>query len=414
MSPIAIVIIGVIVLIAVAYFVRRRFHHTRSGNDIRSPDVARRRYEQPREAHDALEERSQSSASANEAPQVSGAMMADREKLDQAIKEAQESLDRKVTEDTLASSDMQNEKDDVVMFGEVEKDSAPPPAPPPSPQAPAPPPSTSTGSVDPDTAFFLTAQPKSIPLDEWHPMYAYVFRQSASLQVYKDAMEQLGKQASAYSTMSQTATTTIAEGAEITATPQMDGFQFKPVRVTVGFYEDWERFNFEIRAKSAPVDQFATGKIVFTVEGLIVGEIPLSIYVGGDSAEWAFEDNTTKMYQSIFCSYSHDDTQIIERVERAYKSLGMEYLRDITTLKSGTHWSDELLRLIDRADVFQLFWSKTAAESPYVKQEWEHALQYEDTRPNFIRPVWWEDPMPTVPDELRHIHFWHQPDLDDA
>lgn len=262
-------------------------------------------------------------------------------------------------------------------------------------------------------AYFLATSPKSMPLDEWQPMYAYVFRQSVAAQVYMDAAKLLGKKQAEYSTMSQPASTTIREGAEITATPELDGFQFKPLRVTVGFYDAWERFNFELRAKSAPLNQFATGRIVFTVEGLIVGEVPLSIFVGETPAEWEFKENPTKMYQAIFCSYSHADTKIIERLERAYKSLGMDYLRDITTLKSGTHWSDELLALIDRADVFQLFWSKTAAESPYVKQEWEHALKYENDRPNFIRPVWWQDPMPPVPKELGHIHFWHQPDLDD-
>ncbi|MEQ8676470.1 MAG: toll/interleukin-1 receptor domain-containing protein [Aggregatilineales bacterium] len=272
---------------------------------------------------------------------------------------------------------------------------------------------TLAGSVDDSAAYFLSTCPKSMPLDEWQPMYAYVFRPSAAAQVYADASKLLGKKQAEYSTLSQPASTTIREGAEITATPELAGFQFKPLRVTVGFYDTWERFNFELRAKSAPLNQFATGRIVFTVEGLIVGEVPLSVFVGETPAEWEFKDNTTKMYQAIFCSYSHTDTKIIERLERAYKSLGMDYLRDITTLKSGTHWSDELLALIDRADVFQLFWSKTAAESPYVKQEWEHALKYETDRPNFIRPVWWQDPMPPVPKELGHIHFWHQPDLDD-
>ena len=118
------------------------------------------------------------------------------------------------------------------------------------------------------------------------------------------------------------------------------------------------------------------------------------------------------MYGAIFCSYSHRDTVIVERVERAYKALGLDYLRDVTTLKSGTHWSDELLELIDRADVFQLFWSSAAADSKYVRQEWEHALKHEAAKPNFIRPVWWQTPLPSVPPELGHIHFAYQPELD--
>jgi hypothetical protein len=122
---------------------------------------------------------------------------------------------------------------------------------------------------------------------------------------------------------------------------------------------------------------------------------------------------TTKPYQSIFCSYSHKDTWIVERVEKAYKALGMDFLRDVVKLKSGQDWNDELLNMIDRADIFQLFWSSNAMQSKYVQQEWEYALKKGTGRVSFIRPVYWEEPMPNVPPELGHIHFAFQPELDD-
>ncbi len=34
-------------------------------------------------------------------------------------------------------------------------------------------------------------------------------------------------------------------------------------------------------------------------------------------------------------SYSHADTAIVEAVEKASQALGMDYLRDVMTLKSG-------------------------------------------------------------------------------
>jgi hypothetical protein len=63
------------------------------------------------------------------------------------------------------------------------------------------------------------------------------------------------------------------------------------------------------------------------------------------------------------------------------------------------------LELIDGAEVFQLFWSRSSARSTYVRQEWEHALGYEARRPRFIQPVWWEEPMEPPPPELTHLHF---------
>jgi hypothetical protein len=59
--------------------------------------------------------------------------------------------------------------------------------------------------------------------------------------------------------------------------------------------------------------------------------------------------------------------------------------------------------------VFQLFWSTNSMQSEQVRQEWEHALSL--GRSNFIRPTYWEQPMPTSddpllpPEPLRQLHF---------
>ena len=70
---------------------------------------------------------------------------------------------------------------------------------------------------------------------------------------------------------------------------------------------------------------------------------------------------------------------------------------------------DGLLRLIDQADVFQLFWSSNSMGSPHVRREWEYALSL--GRPALIRPTFWEDPFPESPanslppESLRRLHF---------
>ncbi|MFN8561706.1 MAG: toll/interleukin-1 receptor domain-containing protein [Anaerolineae bacterium] len=120
------------------------------------------------------------------------------------------------------------------------------------------------------------------------------------------------------------------------------------------------------------------------------------------------------IYQSIFCSYSHKDTQIVERVERVYKALGMTFLRDVVTLRSGQDWDAELLRLIEQADIFQLFWSSAASQSQAVRKEWLHALSLKRQDRAFIRPVFWEQPMPPPAPELAAIHFAYEPELDHA
>ena len=68
-----------------------------------------------------------------------------------------------------------------------------------------------------------------------------------------------------------------------------------------------------------------------------------------------------------------------------------------------------MLELIDQADIFQLFWSSNSMNSEYVRREWEHAQAL--GRRGFIRPTYWEVPMPQSnnprlpPDELAKLHF---------
>ncbi len=262
---------------------------------------------------------------------------------------------------------------------------------------------------------FSAYYPREAAPNAWQPLRAYVFKPTASDAVAGDAAKELGALLPSYRETERPAQSHIAEGTLITATPQLAGFQFNPPSAQVAFYEDWQRFDFKLRAADAPLDQASNGAITFTVEGVIVADIPLSIYVGAAAAENAPPASATRpIYQSIFCSYSHKDTQIVERVERAYKALGMTFLRDVETLRSGQDWDAELLKLIDRADIFQLFWSSASSQSSAVRKEWLHALSLKRQDHAFIRPVYWQQPMPPPAPELAAIHFAYEPDLDQA
>jgi hypothetical protein len=93
----------------------------------------------------------------------------------------------------------------------------------------------------------------------------------------------------------------------------------------------------------------------------------------------------------------------VKQLEQAYRALGLEYLRDVRILRSGEKWNPALLEAIERADIFQLCWSMAAKQSVYVRKEWRYALTLQ--RPSFIRPVYWETPMPAAPRQLAKIHF---------
>ena len=45
--------------------------------------------------------------------------------------------------------------------------------------------------------------------------------------------------------------------------------------------------------------------------------------------------------------------EIVRQYEQFVETLGDRYLRDVRDLRTGDHWNEALLRLIDAADVFQ-------------------------------------------------------------
>jgi hypothetical protein len=96
-------------------------------------------------------------------------------------------------------------------------------------------------------------------------------------------------------------------------------------------------------------------------------------------------------------------------LEHYARAIGDSYLRDVTTLRAGEVWDERLGQLIAEADVFQLFWSNRSMVSPFVRTEWERALALD--RSNFVRPVYWEEPLPRRPEEdlpppsLSRVHF---------
>jgi hypothetical protein len=272
----------------------------------------------------------------------------------------------------------------------------------PAPASPAP-----GSAIVPDLVKLSAYYPRETAPQVWQPLAAYIFRQSAASDVIKDVGTVLGARASEFRRTDDTSRVIVNEGAMVTAVPTLPGFQINPPQITLGFFEPMHRFDFKVRATSAPVDQAVNGTLTFSVEGVIVSELPLSIYIGHSVGEALTGAITRPVYQAIFCSYSHKDTQIVERVEKAYKALGLTYLRDVTTLRSGQDWNDELMRLIDKADIFQLFWSEAAANSQFVRQEWEYALKMKRE----IRPVYWTQPMAAVPDALNAIHFAYTPEL---
>ena len=268
----------------------------------------------------------------------------------------------------------------------------------------------------PEPARFAAYYPRDVKPHHWQPLRAYMLRASASQAVQADALAQFGPRTDIRATTRE-ALRPVAEDALVTAIPSLPGFEFDPPQVSLRFRGGWRRFDFEFQAALAPLDASTDGHITFLVEGVIVADVPISVYVTLTAGESELRPQMalSEPYQAIFCSYSHKDSAIVERVERASRYFNFRYLRDVTALRSGEVWNARLLELIDSADIFQLFWSRHAAESEYVRQEVQYAVALRRKgakSPVFIRPIRWEEPMPAPPPpELSDLHFDLIPEL---
>lgn len=254
--------------------------------------------------------------------------------------------------------------------------------------------------------------------DRWYPMLAFAHlaerRPDAPadepdplIEVERQADQVLGEDAAAFRPVVQDSGRAIPARGHLRFVPDVEGVEFNPPERSFLWTESVHREEFRLRASPELDGRVARGVVSVYLGHLLIAEITMVIRVDSqiEGKERIAED--ARPYRRIFASYSHSDRAIVEELEEYVQSLGDEYLRDATRLRSGEVWSPRLKEMIAKADVFQLFWSWNSLRSRFVRAEWEYALALR--RGHFIRPVYWEDPFPSTtdlpPPSLRVLHF---------
>ena len=274
---------------------------------------------------------------------------------------------------------------------------------------------------------FTVYRPRRIPPETWRPVLAFAHlaerRADAPAdapdpleEVRRQAKQILGADADAYADVTADSGEAIPREGEITFVLDLPGMTVNPPQRSFRWVEDVQREEFRVKAPAALDGSTVRGVLRVHLGALLVAEVRLAIQVdaaahGPSPVETDAEQ--ARPYRRIFPSYSHRDEEIVRQVEAYARTMGDEYLRDVTTLRAGEQWNDRLLELVRTADVFQLFWSRNSMRSPWVRQEWEYALSL--GRPHFVRPTYWELPLPEAPDQdlppasLRALHFQRLP-----
>jgi hypothetical protein len=207
------------------------------------------------------------------------------------------------------------------------------------------------------------------------------------------------------------ASTPLPKGTRLKLSPEIKGIVFNPPAQEIRWLEDLQHVVFRMQATSDAAGRTLLGAVEVHAGPLLVGQVPLSIRVrGAGEPQEGFEApaavSTRPLFSSIFASYAHEDGQVVQAFAEAYRALGIDVFVDKASLRTGDRWQTALWRLIEEADLFQLFWSDAASRSRYVAEEWQHALELQDRKgERFIRPLYWSTPWPPPPAQLMHLHF---------
>ncbi len=183
-----------------------------------------------------------------------------------------------------------------------------------------------------------------------------------------------------------------------------------------------------------PIGSFV-GKIIITLESIPIGHILFKLKVlepnrttfnkamtifsklrssvskskNDKSVTKTKSQGEMKRYKYAFISYASPDRDEVLRRVQMLGLAGINYFQDILSLDPGVRWEKELYKHIDRSDVFFLFWSSEAKNSPWVLKEVKHAISCQEGTyhgiPEIIPVILEGPPVPKPPQMLSHIHF---------
>lgn len=277
-----------------------------------------------------------------------------------------------------------------------------------------------------DDVRFAVRRPPFLVPETWTPLLVQAYRSEqgraadardgAVAQLELEAERLLGGDADAYVTATEDGIVPVPRDALLRFVPDVPGCRFNPPVAMAEWSEATLSVAFRMKADRELDGDTARGQLSIFAGPLMLAEMAIVVRVTSQPQEpvpAAEESVVVAPYRRVFASYSHRDEPIVRQMEVFARALGDDFMRDVTQLRAGEEWSPRIAQMIEDADVFQLFWSSHSMNSTYVATEWRHALSLR--RQNFIRPIYWEEPLPASPDgelppaELKRIHFQRLP-----
>lgn len=138
--------------------------------------------------------------------------------------------------------------------------------------------------------------------------------------------------------------------------------------------------------KTTNISSKVMGDVIISVNGLELGQMSFFSRIVSHPDKGISSNIVSKLYRSVFISYSHKDDNTVKVITDAYKSLGIvDYFYDRHSLLPGEIFEDRIFEFIDKCDLFVLCWSKNAEKSNWVKIERDRAFELALKKPPHLR-----------------------------
>ena len=143
------------------------------------------------------------------------------------------------------------------------------------------------------------------------------------------------------------------------------------------------------------------GKLIGCIKFRILSDHRATVPQSGPLGDYA------RRYERAFVSYATQDRKEVLKRVQMLEIVQTGYFMDLLSLDPGDRWERKLFNYIDGCDLFLLFWSQAAKDSPWVIREAEHALMRrqddENGEPDIVPVVLEQGVLP--PPNLGALHF---------
>jgi TIR domain len=181
----------------------------------------------------------------------------------------------------------------------------------------------------------------------------------------------------------------------------------EPTSQIINWHGELSFASFRVVPPKYATSRTVRGACEFSVDGLTVGEVQFPLQLGNSNNPNDRQIARAPAAKSAFACYAKRDRRRVLSLTQGIEQLGVSVFTDMNGIRGNQKFESEIFNVIARSDFFYLFWSRHAAGSNWIEQEWRYGMKSKGV--GFIHTVPLDDPRKVSPpielaDKL--LHDW--------